>query len=391
LIHVRDWLLVAQIAICAVLVTASMVALRGLVRTVNGHFGFDTSNAMLANTDLDMAGYHGDALKAMQKRMVESIAGIPGVTSVALTDWVPLGNGGGSTFPVFADDSADLNPANAAAKSMMFSVSPGYLRAAGTVLLSGRDFTANDDEGAASVAMINDELARKVFGSAQAALGRHYKLKDGTRLQVIGIVENGKYGTVTEDQQAATFVPLLQAPSSSTWMIARTTGDLAQLGAAMNARVRELDRGLPVFMQTWEQSMSFPLFPSRVATASLGVLGMMGAMLSITGIFGMAAYSVSRRLRELGIRIALGARKPEILSAALGRAFKLLAIGSTAGLALGILASRVLSFVVYQATPRDPVVLGGVVAAMTLLGLLATWIPARRALSIDPLILLREE
>ena len=105
----------------------------------------------------------------------------------------------------------------------------------------------------------------------------------------------------------------------------------------------------------------------------------------------MAAYSVSRRLRELGIRIALGARRPEILKAALGRAFKLLAIGSTLGLALGILASRVLSFVVYQATPRDPVVLGGVVAAMTLLGLLATWIPARRALSIDPLILLREE
>jgi len=239
--------------------------------------------------------------------------------------------------------------------------------------------------------VVNEELARRVFGSPAAALGRHYKLRNGDRLEVVGVAENGKYGTVTEEQQPATFVPLLQAPTSNTWMIARTTGDVGQLAAAMNTRVRELDRGLPVFMQTWEQSMSFPLFPSRVATASLGVLGLMGAMLSITGIFGMAAYSVSRRLRELGIRIALGARRPEILKAALGRAFKLLAIGSTLGLALGILASRVLSFVVYQATPRDPIVLAGVVVAMLLLGLLATWIPARRALSIDPLRLLREE
>jgi ABC-type antimicrobial peptide transport system permease subunit len=118
---------------------------------------------------------------------------------------------------------------------------------------------------------------------------------------------------------------------------------------------------------------------------------MMGAMLSITGIFGMAAYSVSKRLRELGIRMALGAQRREVLGAALGRAVKLLAIGSAAGLVLGILASRVLAFIVYQATPRDPLVLGGVVLAMALLGLLATWIPAQRALRVNPLILLREE
>jgi ABC-type antimicrobial peptide transport system permease subunit len=128
-----------------------------------------------------------------------------------------------------------------------------------------------------------------------------------------------------------------------------------------------------------------------LAAISLGVLGAMGAMLSITGIFGMAAYSVSKRLRELGLRVALGAQRTEVLKAALGRAFKLLAVGSTAGLVLGILASRVLAFVVYQATPRDPLVLVGVVLAMALLGLLATWIPARRALSVNPMILLREE
>jgi ABC-type antimicrobial peptide transport system permease subunit len=124
---------------------------------------------------------------------------------------------------------------------------------------------------------------------------------------------------------------------------------------------------------------------------SLGVLGMMGAMLSITGIFGMAASSVSKRLRELGIRVALGAQRREVLQAALGRALKLLAFGSAAGLLLGILASRLLAFIVYSATPRDPLVLAGVVLAMSSLGLLATWIPARRALSVDPVILLRDE
>ena len=128
-----------------------------------------------------------------------------------------------------------------------------------------------------------------------------------------------------------------------------------------------------------------------MAAIALGVLGIMGAVLSVTGIFGMAAYSVSKRLRELGIRVALGAQRREILEAALGRAFKLLALGSTAGLFLGILASRVLASIVYQATSRDPLVLAGVVLAMALLGLLATWVPARRALSANPMILLRDE
>jgi ABC-type antimicrobial peptide transport system permease subunit len=152
-----------------------------------------------------------------------------------------------------------------------------------------------------------------------------------------------------------------------------------------------LDGGLPIDSDTWNALLNTALFPARMATMSLGVMGMMGAMLSITGIFGMAAYSISKRLRELGIRVALGAQRREVLQAALARPVKLLAFGSLAGLLLGVLASRVLAFVVYSATPRDPLVLGGVVLAMSLLGLLATWIPARRALSVDPMILLREE
>jgi predicted lysophospholipase L1 biosynthesis ABC-type transport system permease subunit len=239
--------------------------------------------------------------------------------------------------------------------------------------------------------VVNRELARKIFGSETSAIGGYCKMPDGTRIQVIGVAENGKYGKLTEDPQAAMFLPILQWPGGAPWLVVRSSRDARQLGADIRGTLHQLDAALPVTIETRYDEMVTVLFPSQMATVSLGVMGVMGAMLSITGIFGMAAYSISKRLRELGIRVALGAQRKQVLQAALGRAFKLLTFGSAAGLLLGILASRVLAFVVYQATPRDPVVLAGVVVAMSLLGLLATWIPARRALSVDPMILLREE
>jgi ABC-type antimicrobial peptide transport system permease subunit len=191
------------------------------------------------------------------------------------------------------------------------------------------------------------------------------------------------------------FVPIAQFPSILTTLVVRAnsaSSDAAQsIGAATRNTLRQLDAGMPVIIETRDKPLEFALFGPRMATVALGVLGAMGAMLSITGIFGMAAYSVSKRLKELGIRIALGAQRKEVLQAALGRAFRLLVIGSAAGLVLGLLATRVLAFVVYGATPRDPLVLGGVIGAMALLGLVATWVPARRALSVNPLVLLRED
>lgn len=187
------------------------------------------------------------------------------------------------------------------------------------------------------------------------------------------------------------FLPLLQWPSVSAWMVVRSSGEPQQLDIAIRSALHQVDAALPVVIESRLDEISGVLFPPQVASISLGVLGIMGAMLSITGMFGMAAYSVSKRLRELGIRIALGAQHRQLVHAALGRAFRLLAFGSAAGLVLGLLATRVLSDIVYEATPRDPVVLAGVIVAMALLGLIATWIPARRAMSIDPMILLREQ
>jgi len=380
-----------QIAICAVLATSSMVAVRGLVRSLHGNFGFEPRNAMLVEANLNMAGYSGDGVPAMQKRMQDAVGTIPGVKSVGLVDNPPLIEGW-NVAAVYTEKTTDLRPANAAAISVNYTISPEYFAAAGTPVLMGRALSPHDDKNAPRVAVVNRLFATKIFGSATNAIGGHYKLKDGTRIQVVGIVEDGKYTTnIAEDPQPAMFHPILQSPSIVTWLVVRSNRDPLQLGAAIRSTLRDVDTGLPVYIQTWIQGMDGALFGTRVATVSLGVLGVMGAMLSITGIFGMAAYSVSKRLKELGIRLALGAPPKEVLQAALGRAVKLLVLGSAAGLILGILASRVLASIVYQATPRDPLVLSGVVLAMVLLGLLATWIPARRALSLDPLTLLRED
>jgi len=388
-ITAREILLAAQIAICAVLVTSSMVAVRGLVHAQQSHFGFDPQNSILVGADLHMAGYTGDRLPAMQKRLLDTIGAIPGVEVVGVTDALLLNDT--HTENVFSDQAADQRPSNAATTAFMYQVSPDYLRAEGTTLVAGRNLTWHDDANSPKIAIVNPEFARKLFGSVENAIGGHYRISDGTRVQVVGVTEEGKYGSLTEEPQAAMFLPILQLPSNSQWIVARTNRDPKQIAAAVRATLHQLDPGLPVNMENRYDEMATALFPSEIATVALGIMGGMGATLAVTGIFGMAAYSVSKRLRELGIRVALGAQRKEVLRAALGRAFRLLAFGSGAGLVLGLLASRILALMVYEATPRDPVVLAGVVASMCLLGLVATWIPARRALSVDPMILLRDQ
>jgi predicted permease len=386
----RDVLLGLQIAICSVLVTASLVAVRGLARSLQNNYGIQPKNVVLVKTDLKMAGYDGDKRLQMQKRMIDAAAAIPGVTAVGQSDRLPLSIGGGDS-DVFKDDTSDFRPTNAAADAQNFQVSPDYFRAAGTALLAGRSVTMHDDDKAPDVAVVNREFARKLFGSADNVVGRHFKYWGGKRAEVIGVVEDGKYETLTEDPKPAMFFSFLQHGSSQTWLIVRSERDPHEIAGALHRSMRNLDPALPLEIRTWNSEMDSALFAARVATVSLGVLGLLGAMLAITGIFGMAAYTVSKRLRELGIRIALGADQRKVLSAALGRTFRLLAIGSVAGMILGVLATRVLSSIVYQATPKDPVILGGVILTMLFVGVVAALVPARRALAVDPMILLRDE
>jgi len=294
-----------------------------------------------------MAGYSGDQVPVMQKRMIDALGTIPGVQSVGLVDRLPLYYGANGSN-VFTDQTTDLRPANAVAHAMTYNISPDYFDAAGTNLLAGRKLSWHDDKNSPKVAVVNREFARRILGSASNGVGRYYKLRDGSRVQVVGIVEDGKYATLAEDPELAMFLPLQQqSPSNESAVVVRSTRDPQQLAQAVSSTVKNMDAGLPFTIRTWNQELEGALFPSRMATLALGVLGMMGAVLSITGIFGMAAYSISKRLRELGIRMALGAQRKEVLQAALGRAFKLLAFGSAAGLLLGILASRVWAFMLF--------------------------------------------
>lgn len=389
-LNFRDVLLAVQISICAVLVTASLVAVRGLMRSLHESFGIQIKNVMLVRANLTMARYSAEQQPIMQRRMLEAVERIPGVTAAAYGNSIPLDTNT-TYFKAYADSTTDLKDSNAAVQMTAFDVSEGYFRTAGTALLAGREFTLQDDKDAPQVAVVNAEFARKVFGSVEKAMGGHFKLGDGKRIEVVGVAEDGKYINLNEDRQAAMFRPILQVPSSLTWLVVRSERDPQQLTEALLRSLHELDPGLLLGIRTWRQTMEPSFFPARVAAISLGALGALGALLSVTGVFGMAAYSVSKRLREFGIRIALGAQRREVLQAALGRTFRLLAMGSAAGLLLGLPAGKVLAFIVYKATPWDPIVLGGVVLTMLTLGLVAGWIPARRALATDPLILLREE
>src|SRR6202000_1514848 len=163
----------------------------------------------------------------------------------------------------------------------------------------------------------------------------HFRLDAETQLEVVGVVEDGKYIALTEDPRGAYFLPIaqMQNPNTYTWLIVRSNREPQQVAGTLHEVLHGLDEALPFTLMTWDEEQNSALFAARAATLSLGVLGALGAMLAITGIFGMASYSVGKRLKEMGIRIALGASHMQVLKAALGRAFRVLAAGSIAGLA----------------------------------------------------------
>jgi macrolide transport system ATP-binding/permease protein len=242
-ITLRDLLLAGQIAVCAVLVTSSLVAVRGMIRSLHANLGFLPQHALQVNTDLDMGGYKSAQAVEMQKRMLDAVKNLPGVTAAAYAGRIPL-NIGWSEGAVFRDNTTDYRMSNAAASPLVYSVSPGYFRAAGTALLEGRDFTWEDKADAPRVVVVNRELAREVFGSDGNPVGRWFKSEDGTRVQVVGIVEDGKYKTLSEDAQAAMFLPILQSPSTWTWIIIRSSGGVTDLVPEVERTLHSLDASL---------------------------------------------------------------------------------------------------------------------------------------------------
>ena len=340
-----------------------------------------------------VAGYKGDATLRFNRRVAEQAARIPGVESVGFSSNLPL-NLGGNSDDVYRVGTTDFRPANRVFTAESFSVSPGYFQTAGTTLLQGRDFTWADDTKAPPVAVVNERFAQRLFGK-RSAVGEMY-LDGKTPTRIVGVVEQGKYGTLNEAPAPAIFFPIAQGADMFTKLLLRVKpealADQPRIASAAVALVHASDPSVPVSTaETWQQGLALILFPARAATLALSVLGGLALTLAITGIFGLASYTVARRMREFGIRVALGAARGAVLRAALGRVGRVVVVGSVAGLAAGLASTRLLAAIVYGARANDPWVLFCVAGTMACVGLAATAVPARRALGVEPAMLLREE
>jgi ABC-type antimicrobial peptide transport system permease subunit len=236
---------------------------------------------------------------------------------------------------------------------------------------------------------VNEIFAQRLLGHAPA-IGERFLL-EGRLREIVGVVEDGKYYSLIENPDPTVFLPVAQYAQSSATLVVRSRLQQSEIRPALQSLLTNIEPDVPYTLRSWPEVLGTVLFPARAATMSLGIMGCLAVMLAVTGIFGMAAYSVSKRMKEFGIRVAVGAHRTQLMRAALGRPLVLLLSGSVAGLLLGVLASPLLAQIVYQATPRDPLVLVGVILAMAIVGLLATWLPARRALTINPAKLLRDQ
>ncbi|MGZ4732839.1 MAG: ABC transporter permease [Terriglobales bacterium] len=391
----RDVLLAAQIALCCVTVTAAFVSLRGLGKALTMNMGINPKHAVLTKFELSQAGYSNEAADHFQRQLLERVVQLPGVVAAGYAQSTPLSQDT-SDSNVFSQQTTDFRPSNRAFDAYDYTVSPGYFAAAETPLLAGRDVSFADTAKTPAIAVVNREFARRLFHSDDA-VGHYFKNSSGQPIQIVGMVADGKYFSLTEDQEPAAFFPISQKSTTHTSFIVRTqpgSSDAAtnNLAATMRQVIRDLDPAVPIRESSaWRNQLGLTFFVSQVATVALGLFGAFGLLLSITGTFGLASYTVSKRLRELSIRVALGAQAKQVLSAALGRMLILLASGSVIGMLLGVAASRVLSAIVYQATAQDPFVLAAVAFTVLIIGSVSVASPVRRALHIDPANLLREE
>ena len=350
--------------------------------------GFQPNGAMLAEIDLSEVEPQGAAPLEKKKAMIDALRSIPGVTAAGTLSKAPF-TGGLRGIPVFTPGTTEFTLKSAVLMPLGLTISPGYFEAARTRLLSGRDVSWRDTIQTPYVAIVNETFARKMWGDTPA-IGQRFIFLDHLR-EVVGVVEDGKYLDIQESPQPVVFLPLSQNEQANTVFVVRSYREPNEMVPVIDRTLNAIEPNAPITVQTWWDALSDQLFPARAATIALGAMGALAAMLALTGVLGMAAYNVSRRMKEIGIRVALGARARQIIHTAVGRPFLLLGVGSFMGLVWGIFASRLLGQIVYQANPRDPIVVVSVVLTMALLGLAASAIPVLRALAVDPSKLLRAE
>lgn len=386
----RDMLVVSQVALSLLLLIGSGLFLRSLQNAYRTDLGFETRSALLASVDLGLQGYNPAQRRAFNQQIEERLAALPGVQSVSATSFVPVSSGGmrGSVsiegYQAQPGEDTELN---------MNTIALNYFQTMGIPRLQGRDFNEQDTESSARVAIINDAMAQRYWPD-QNPIAKHISLNGpkGPFTEIVGVVKTGKYRTVGEAALPYIYLPLAQNPAPRLTLILRTAGDPAELTAALRAEIQGLDRNLPVFdIKTMTEHISEALSQERLIATLLGIFGLLALLLSAVGIYGLMSYSVTQRRREIGVRMALGARSQDILKLVVGKGLMLTSIGIATGLAAAIALTRVAGGLLFGISATDPMTFAVVSMILAGVALGACFVPARRATKVDPMVALRYE
>jgi putative ABC transport system permease protein len=375
------------------LLIAAGLTLRALQQLRAMNPGFNPENALMMSFDLSLQGYQTDAGMHFRKQLLDRVESLPGVKSASITDFIPLSmNYNGSQ--ILIEGRPQERGVNAPS-AMNANVGLKYFEAIGTPLLAGRDLTEQDQAGTTRSAVVNETFARVFFPGAnpiENALGKQFRTSPERQpWQIAGVAKDGKYWTIGEEPKSFVWFPIGNQLAYNT-LIVRTTARPDAVIGAIRGEFRNLDPNLPVTdVKPLTEHMNLSLFPARAVAALLAAFGLLALTLAAIGIFGVMSYSVSQRTREIGIRMALGAGAREIFRLIVGHGLLLTMIGVGAGLSLAIVATRLLSSLLYSMSAIDPLTFAGVTSLLIAVAFLACYFPARRAMKTDPMVALRCE
>ncbi|MFL6212373.1 MAG: ABC transporter permease [Blastocatellia bacterium] len=391
-VGLKNILVVAQVALSLIVLISAGLCLKSL-RNLNAiDTGFDTTKVFMMSVDLGMGNYDEARGRAFYSQLTERVATLPAVESLSLASVVPLGRGG---MILVLDNLEGYQPEPDERMIIPFNiVGDNYFKTMGVQLVAGRDFGPQDTDAAPRVAIINEAMAQKYWPGSNP-LGKHIDLGHSPRskeqpMEIIGIVRNSKYHDVTEVTEPAFYQPLQQSYSPHMTLHVRTAGDASALISMVRNEVQALDANLPVFnVRTLAEQKSQSLYTARMAATLLTAFGGLALGLAALGIYGVMAYTVTRRTREIGIRMALGARTGNVLSLVLRQGMALVLIGVALGLGGALAATRLLASFLYGVSATDPTTFALIALLLVVVAWLACYIPARRATKVDPMIALR--
>lgn len=389
----RNILVVAQVAMSLLLLTASFVVTRGFHNSVAPPTGFVKDHLLLARFDPRLIQYDAAQTQQFYKLLGERARTMPGVRGAGLTQNPPLGL---SAFDrlAFVPDGFQMPGDRENFTALMDAVDDGFFPTMGVRILRGRGIQASDAADAPRVAVVNEQFARHYWPNADA-VGQHLRLdsRTGPPVEVVGVAETVTYRQTFEKPRDFVYLPLAQHPSARMVLLLRSTGDPRQLIEPLKTVVRGLDANLPISeTRTYEDVYRY----SAVEGPGVGIhlietMGVVGLVLAISGLYGLVAYNVSRRTREIGIRIAIGARPADVLRLVMGKGLVLVGAGTAIGLVLGLALERLMNAILFNAGGVDILAYIVIVPSLLVATLLATYVPARRASRIAPTQALRYE